>query len=437
MPAFNQKRLSTEEVDCIMKAKKLELSNCEIARRLGVTEGAVRYRLKQASLSPMDGRKNKPSELDRFMPYIKLWIDDYKDEKKRPSVKLLYESLVEKYAYCNSYDALRRYIRKHFPDFLKKKVWLRVETPPGVLLQVDWKEDVKVQMGEAGNWVVVQALVFTLGFSTKPVVVYSELRDLASFIRCHQEGFRRLGGFAQFIRPDCLSSAVKKWRGLNSELNSRYERYIRGLGLEVFPSRPYTATDKGKVEKRIRDFFSRMDFKHQVFRDMSDLQTVTDLKLKELDSCWRCSSTGLSVGESFNYEQTYLRPLPQYFPALPVRERHLRVRNDGTVNFCNNYYQLGRTYVGQNVLCVNTGEEVIIYHRGQEVKKYAYLPQSRGMVMLSEEVLRDESYEISELVRDWGLEVARRQVGIYHEVTLMSRESMEAMEFNEFKEDVQ
>ncbi len=264
---------------------------------------------------------------------------------------------------------------------------------------------------------LVQALVFTLGFSAKPAVVYSEQRDVDSFIGCHQEGFRKLGGLPEFIRPDCLGSAVNKWRGLKSKLNSRYERYIHRLGIEVFPSRPYTATDKGKVEKRIRDFFSRMDFKHRVFRDMSDLQKVTDLKLRELESCWRCSSTGLSVSESFNYERNYLKPLPKHFPPVPVRERYLAVRNDGTVNFCNNYYQLGRAYVGRNVLCINTGEEVIIYHRGEEIKRYSYLPQSKGMVMLSEEVLSDKSYEVSGLVRDWGLEVARRQVGIYHEIT--------------------
>ncbi len=151
MPAFRQKRLNDEEVDCIMKGKKLELNNCEIARKLGVTEGAVRYRLKRAALGLLDGRKNKSSQLDGFMPYIKSWIDDYKDEKKRPSLKLLYDILVEKYGYTNSYDALRRYIRKHFPDFVKKKVWLRIGTPPGILVQVDWKEDLKVQMGEWGK----------------------------------------------------------------------------------------------------------------------------------------------------------------------------------------------------------------------------------------------------------------------------------------------
>ena len=43
-----QKRLQAEDVNFIMKAKSLEYTNSEIARKLGITEGAVRYRLKRA-----------------------------------------------------------------------------------------------------------------------------------------------------------------------------------------------------------------------------------------------------------------------------------------------------------------------------------------------------------------------------------------------------
>jgi hypothetical protein len=42
-----------------------------------------------------------------------------------------------------------------------------VETPPGRLGRVDWKEDVAVQIGRPGNWVKLNAFVFTLGFSRK------------------------------------------------------------------------------------------------------------------------------------------------------------------------------------------------------------------------------------------------------------------------------
>jgi DNA-directed RNA polymerase specialized sigma24 family protein len=40
-------RLSPDEVDSIMKMKEVKYSNGEIASKLGVTEGAVRYRIKR------------------------------------------------------------------------------------------------------------------------------------------------------------------------------------------------------------------------------------------------------------------------------------------------------------------------------------------------------------------------------------------------------
>lgn len=411
-----QKRLQSDDVDFIMKMKKVKYSNCEIARKLGVTEGAIRYRLKRSALAVADKRSQKPSALNNYDAIIRSWIEDYADEKKRPTLKLLYGWLKEVYNYRNSYDALRRYMRKHFPEFCRKKSWVRIETPPGVLFQVDWKEDLKVQLGEPGYWVRVQAFVLSLCFSRKMIVVYSMGRDLECFIWCHQEGFRKLGGLCEFIRPDCLKSAVQKWRGQKSQLNARYASYMKRLDIEVFPSRPGTATDKGKVEKRIRDFFSNMDFKHRVYKDLLDLQQASDLKLKELESDWRCGATGLSVEESFAYEKKYLKSLPDYFPALPVVEKRLRVRKDATVNFCHNYYQLERFYIGKEVLCINTGHEVVIYHKGVEINRYAYLGHSRGMVMLSQEALRDEKLYLSETVRGWALEVAQRQVSIYHEI---------------------
>lgn len=52
-----QKRLTLDEADFIMKLDEVGFSNSEIARKLGVTEGAIRYRIKrQASREPDGGR---------------------------------------------------------------------------------------------------------------------------------------------------------------------------------------------------------------------------------------------------------------------------------------------------------------------------------------------------------------------------------------------
>lgn len=415
MPCIGS-RLSANEVDFIMKMKEVKYSNREISRRVGITEGAVRYQLKRRRSAVVDGRQMKESGLDDYKAFISKWIGNYVEESKRPAYTLLYRVLRGEFGLGLSYDALRRFMAKHFSEFHKKPTWVRVQTPPGSLLFVDWKEDLAVQMGQAGRWVKVHALVFSLGFCSKMVVVFFTCKDLTSFISGHQEAFRKLGGLPEIIRPDCLKSAVKQWKGQRSELNFRYESYLRRLGVSVFPARPGTPTDKGQVEKRIRDFFNSIDFKHMVFTGMNDLQNHCDYELQQLEREWRSSSTGMSVCNSFSFEQSHLKPLPKDFPPLPVREAYTGVRSDCTVYFGGNYYQVERKYARRTVLCINTSREIVIYYQGDEIGRFPYLPQSKGMVMLSEKALLDPDLYLSKTVREWGLEVAARQVEYYHQI---------------------
>jgi hypothetical protein len=171
------------------------------------------------------------------------------------------------------------------------------------------------------------------------------------------------------------------------------------------------------VEKRIRDLFSRMDFKHHVFKDMADLQETVDRELSECERKWRCGATGLSVTESFSYEKKSLKPLPAHFPRLPICEKRTKVRRDGTVYFSGNYYQVLSDYIDRSVLCINTGQQISIFHHGHEIERFPYLPKTKGMLMVSKKAMEDPSITLSDTVRRWGLEVARRQMDIYHEIT--------------------
>ena len=132
-----QTRLTPADADFIMKLNEVGYSNSEVARKLGVTEGAIRYRLGRQALGQEDGRKAKPSVLDGYRGVIEVWIEDYKDSPKRPTLLKLDDMLRDHHGYRRSYDAVRRYVRKHFPGFHKKGSCIRLETPPGKLLFVD------------------------------------------------------------------------------------------------------------------------------------------------------------------------------------------------------------------------------------------------------------------------------------------------------------
>jgi DNA-directed RNA polymerase specialized sigma24 family protein len=52
-----QPRLSPDNMDFIMKMKMVEYSNAEVARKLGMTEGTIRYRVKRA----LGGKRQTPA----------------------------------------------------------------------------------------------------------------------------------------------------------------------------------------------------------------------------------------------------------------------------------------------------------------------------------------------------------------------------------------
>ena len=126
-----QKRLIADEVDFVMKMGKLGYSNFEIAKKHGISEGAIGYRLKRDKSGKPDGRKNKPSLLDKYLSVISRWVDKYKDKRQPPVLKVLYERLRDFHGYQNSYDAVKCYMRKNYPEFVKKNAKLRIETPEG------------------------------------------------------------------------------------------------------------------------------------------------------------------------------------------------------------------------------------------------------------------------------------------------------------------
>jgi len=397
----------------ILTLKTHGASNRSIARQLNVSEGTIRYRVKRKG--SVDGRTKRPSCFDRFRPFIQGWIENHEEGKRRPSLKVMYERLLEMEC-SGGYDAFRRYVRKHWPDFAKTPYWVRLETPPGQLAQLDWKESLKVQLGRPGRYVKVEMLVLSLGFSRHTVVSFAFNRQLASLKRGLSDCFQRLKGLPVVIRPDCMSTCVTKWHGEQSDLNQGFESAMNEWGVTVFPSRPGTPRDKGKVEKRIQDILARFDLDQKVFLSLEDATNQVNEALSRYEREWRCGATGTSIAEAYEWEQTHLKALPDPLPRAADAEQRIRVKKDGTLLFQGNSYQVPKDLCQKWVWCRLWSSRLEIWHEGQCVLTHTYQGQARGMVVLHEQVLNDPDLKLSARVRAWSLEVARRQADYYDDI---------------------
>ena len=100
-------RLSREEIVAIRVLAEKGMRKTAIARRLGVTEGTVRYHVKRRGAE--DGRKNKRFLAEGWARVIVLWVEAHEDRPRPVNVLDLFEYLVGEHGYPGSTKSLLRY----------------------------------------------------------------------------------------------------------------------------------------------------------------------------------------------------------------------------------------------------------------------------------------------------------------------------------------
>ena len=243
----------------------------------------------------------------------------------------------------------------------------RVELAPGALAQVDWALR-RVWIGELGGEVELCGFMAVLAASRRRVLVWSVDRTLSSWIRCHNEALARLGGVPAAIRPDNERTAVSEGAGSSGTVHPVYASYAAQVGFAVLPARAYRPTDKGKVERAIRDLGGLL--RRRRFSTLAELQRFTDEALERLDRRRVCPQAGVSVWDAWLRERAALRPLPRTLPeAFDVVVRR-EVSPDCLVSFEGRRYSVPYWLMGKEVEVRGAGRWVVVLWEGEEVKRH-------------------------------------------------------------------
>jgi len=131
----------------------------------------------------------------------------------------------------------------------------RFETPPGLQLQFDWKESLRMAdcNGELFEFNVFAA---TLGWSRRHVFIYSRTRTTDDLIRCMYLTVLRLGGAPAEWVTDNMSALVVVQGGRRVRVERAFS-FARDAGFEIKLCRRRSPEAKGKVESSNR-FLSRL-----------------------------------------------------------------------------------------------------------------------------------------------------------------------------------
>lgn len=358
-------RLRREEVVAIEVLAEKGTAKREIARTLGVTEGAVRYHLRRQAEGAADGRA-KPFAAEAFAGAIGAWVEVHAKDARPVNTRDLFEHLVEAHGYAHSYKSVLRYVRSRYPR-PRIRTYRRVETPPGAQTQTDWGEFPRVDVGEGPE--PLHAFLMTLSHSRKTAVVWSRREDQLHWLSCHNGAFRRLDGVAAVNRIDNVKTAIAVGAGAWGEIHETYRSYARAVGFHVDACPPREAWAKGKVESKVRLVRLRANPEGQRFRGLEDLQAWTDERLAAWSAKAVCPATGRSVEESWRAEKEHLAALPvlpEPFDVVVTRG----VAKDCMVAFEGRSYAVPFAHVGTEVEVRGCAGKVQVLAGGRVVREY-------------------------------------------------------------------
>lgn len=351
----------------------------QVARQMGVSEGALRYRLKKRAEGPgPDGRALQPTATDGYEDAIRAILEAAEDarltgEGRPMQARRVYDLLARDYGYSGSYQAVVRHLRRTY-GVPKLRALRRVETPPGVQAQHDWFE---VRTTIAGERVLLPVLVGTLSHSRARFAWASRTADQLAWHTGHLELFRRYGGVPLWVRIDNLKTGVAKGAGASAVLNRSYAIFARECGFEVDPCRPRKGSDKGKTERSVRTFRSRFgDLFERDWSEVEGLQSALDERADRLLDALTCPVTGTSVREALRRERLVLQPAPTMEAAFDVVVSR-PVSRDCLVSFEGRRYSVPFAWAGRHVEVYGLHGFVSIRSEGREIARWPRRTEAR------------------------------------------------------------
>ncbi len=319
-------------------------TNSEIARQLGVTEGAVRYQVKRFERGQTDGRARQSFKAEAVSAIIDQWRVSQGDGPI--NLAALHVWLCGEHGYTGSLRSVQRYWRHAYPA-PAMRARRRVETPPGAQAQVDWAHFPGVIL--AGIPTDLLALHMVLSFSRKQAIVWSPTKDMLAWLGCHSACLTRLGGVPATVRIDNEKTAMARGAGAWGTVNPTYRRYATVLHFHVDACPPRQPRAKGKVERRVRDQRFALDPRRQAWTDLAELQQWTDARLDAVAHERICPATGTSVAEAWANEKRCLTRLPETLPD-PFDVVAVRVVGiDALVSFEGRQYSVPFRFAGERV----------------------------------------------------------------------------------------
>jgi transposase len=331
-----------------------------IATELGIHHDAVELALEPKRF--VNRRfSSAAGALDAYKPLISDTLTQY---PRLRATRLL--EMIAGRGYRGGIATLRRYVRRVRP-VARHEAFFRLSVLPAEQAQVDWGSFGKIRVGKGER--LLSCFVMVLAWSRATFARFTLDQTLESFVRCHVEGFERLGGVTRSVLYDNLKSVVLERQG---DLIRFHPRILEVAGHYHFAPKPVAVArgnEKPRVERRIRDIRESF-FAARSFSSLDDLNRQLDTWVERVVHARRVPGDDeRTVAEALEYERKLLLPLP----AHPLSTDFLRPVTSGKtpyVRFDRNDYTIPHTLVRRPLTLVASATSVRILDGDHEVARH-------------------------------------------------------------------
>jgi transposase len=234
------------------------------------------------------------------------------------SAQRIYQDLVEEKGFADSYQSVKRFVRKlraRQPERIH-----RLECQPGEEVQLDFGLGAPIDTGQGKtrrSWV----LRMMLSYSRKAYSEAVSRQDTETFLHCLENGLRHFGGSPLLLNLDNMKSAVLQADWFDPEINPKLADFCRHYHLHVVPCRPGKPEHKGKVERGVA-YLRNNALKGRRFRSIAEENLFLQHWESSIADKRIHGTTRKQVAACFAEERSHLQPLSEsLFPCFQEARR--------------------------------------------------------------------------------------------------------------------
>jgi len=352
--------LDSKTIEAIYRlTHEQKLSSRQIARTLHVSRDSIRKYLKTPSPTKTI-RIPRPSKLDSFKPVIREFMEQWPTASS-----VVVEQRLRSLGYTGGNTIVRQYMAIVRKVRNPPRAYVRIESSPGECFQIDWGHfDCLDYQGDKRK---LYAFCCVECYSRRLYVEFTHSQRFETFVRCHLNAFRFMGGVPRECLYDNLATAVAEHDGRIVRFNPRFFAFARELGFYPKACNKAAGWEKGKVENGV-GYLRKGFWPLRSFTGLSDVNSQVRQWLNQIANCRIHKETRQSPDERFDPKT--LRPLPPLIPDYRDTAAAL-VHKDIRLNFDGNRYCVPPRYVRQRLTVKADSQSIAIYDKDHLVAQYA------------------------------------------------------------------